>query len=105
MSYDADYFERGIETGKSRYQSYRWMPEATTAMAMAIIDELGIKPFDRVLDFGCAKGYLVRALRILHRQAWGVDISEYAISKVDKEVNGYCATMDKFNNGIFFWRV
>ena len=100
--FDADYYECGIETGKSCYQSYRWMPEATMAMAMSIIDALDIKPRHTILDYGCAKGYLVKALRILHRKAWGVDISEYAISQVDKETNGYCTTLEKFNNGCDF---
>lgn len=102
MKYDEDYYERGIETGKSCYQSYRWMPEATLAMAMAIIDAVGIKPHHKVLDYGCAKGYLVKALRILHRQAWGVDVSEYAISKVDKETNGFCTTVKNYHNGSDF---
>ena len=93
--FDRDYYERGIETGKSCYQNYRWMPEPTLSMAMAIVDALNLKPHHLILDYGCAKGYLVKALRILHRQAWGVDISLYALSQVDKEVNGYCATLDK----------
>ena len=95
MDYNENYYECGIESGKSRYQNYRWMPEATMAMAMVIIDEMEIKPHHTILDYGCAKGYLVKALRLLHRQAWGVDISEYAISKVDKEINGYCTTISK----------
>ena len=102
MKYDADYYERGIETGKSCYQSYRWMPEATLAMAMTIIDTIGIEKHHTILDYGCAKGYLVKALRILHRQAWGVDISEYAISKADKETNGYCTTIENYSNGAGF---
>jgi len=99
MEYDADYYERGIETGRSRYQNYRWMPESTMSMAMTLIDELMIEKHHYVLDYGCAKGFLVKALRLLHRQAWGVDISEYAISKVDKETNGYCATIDTYKRG------
>ena len=51
--YDADYYERGIESGKSLYQNYRWMPEATMSMAMALIDYLVIRRGDSVLDLGC----------------------------------------------------
>lgn len=69
--YDREYFEYGVETGKSNYQNYRWIPELTIPMAMTIIDLLGIKPNESVLDYGCAKGYLVKALRMLHRNAWG----------------------------------
>jgi len=88
--YDKDYFERGIETGKSCYQNYRWMPEATMAMAMTLIDLLDIRRGDTVLDYGCAKGFLVKALRLLGREAWGVDVSEYAIANVDPLVKDLC---------------
>ena len=88
--YDADYFERGIETGKSCYQNYRWIPELTIPMAMTMIDFLGIKRGDTVLDYGCSKGYLVKALRLLGRHAFGVDISQYAIDNADLAVKQYC---------------
>ena len=81
--YDRDYYERGLETGKSCYQNYRWVPELTIPMAMAMIDLLGIKRGQTVLDYGCAFGFLVKALRLLGRKAWGVDISTYAIENAD----------------------
>ena len=43
-----------------------------------------------VLDAGCAWGFLVEALRKRGAAAWGVDISEYAISNVDESVTEYC---------------
>jgi|PlaIllAssembly_1097288.scaffolds.fasta_scaffold10340_7 cyclopropane fatty-acyl-phospholipid synthase-like methyltransferase len=88
--YDEDYFERGIATGKSCYENYRWIPELTIPMAMTIIDLLKIERGATVLDFGCAKGFLVKALRMLYRDAWGVDCSDYAICKVDPEVKAFC---------------
>ncbi len=84
--YNEDYYERGIQTGVSCYENYRWMPEMTMAMAMVMIDYLDIPRGASVLDFGCAKGYLVKALRLLGRDAWGVDTSAYAINNS----NGYC---------------
>ncbi len=45
-----------------------------------------------VLDAGCAMGYLVAALRDRGVDAYGVDISEYAISKVREDVRPYCLT-------------
>jgi SAM-dependent methyltransferase len=59
-------------------------------MAMTIIDYLQITRDQTILDFGCSKGFLVKALRILYRQAWGVDISPYAIENVDSAVKEYC---------------
>ena len=84
--YDAEYYERGALTGKSLYRDYRWLPEATIPMAMAMIDVLGIPRHASVLDVGCAKGYLVKALRWLGREAYGYDVSEYAIANADPEV-------------------
>ena len=81
--YDQDYFERGIATGKSLYENYRWIPELTIPLAMTYIDLLGLEREHEILDFGCAKGYVVKALRMLYRNAWGCDISHYAIEAAD----------------------
>ncbi|MBR1779546.1 MAG: glycosyltransferase [Clostridia bacterium] len=43
-----------------------------------------------VLDAGCAMGYLVEALREKGIEAYGVDISDYAISNVDEKIKPYC---------------
>lgn len=43
-----------------------------------------------VLDAGCAMGFLVEALRGRGVEAFGVDISEYAISKVHADIEPYC---------------
>ena len=89
MIYDRDYFENGLITGKSGYENYRWIPELTIPLAMTIIDYVDIKRGDTVLDFGCAKGYLVKAMRWLGREAYGCDISEYAVDHADAEVKDY----------------
>ena len=44
----------------------------------------------RVLDAGCAKGFLVQQLRARGVEAYGIDISEYAISEVDDHVQDHC---------------
>ena len=89
--YCEDYFERGLESGLSAYQNYRWIPELTIPMAMTIIDYLGLKRHHTILDFGCAKGYLVKALRLLYRHAWGIDVSRYAIDNCDSAVEDFVA--------------
>lgn len=43
-----------------------------------------------VLDAGCAMGYLVEALRDRGVEAYGIDISSYAISKVRDDVRPFC---------------
>ncbi len=87
--YDEDYFETGTMSGRSCYSYYRWMPEVTCRMAMAIIEYAEIKKQDRVLDFGCAKGFLVKALRLLFRDAYGCDGSEYAVAHAEPEVRAF----------------
>jgi len=77
--YTEDYYERGIETGQSCYTNYRWLPELTIPFCARICEVLGLGYEDTILDFGCAKGYMVKGFRLLRRQAWGVDVSEYAI--------------------------
>ena len=45
---------------------------------------------ETVLDAGCAMGMLVERLRARGVKAWGIDISEYAISQVAPEIKDYC---------------
>jgi SAM-dependent methyltransferase len=92
--YDEDYYERGVVVGKSGYLNYRWMPELTIPMAHYMIINLGISEGRRVLDYGCAKGFLVKALRLLGAEAEGVDVSRYAIENIDAEVRTYCRLID-----------
>ena len=95
--FNKDYFENGVVTGKSGYTNYQWMPELTIKLAYNIIKYLGLEDEHEVLDFGCAKGYLVKALRILDIKAYGVDISKYAIEMADSEVRDYLRLADKNN--------
>lgn len=104
MYYDEDYYEKGLETGKSCYQNYRWVPELTIPLAMTLIDGLGITRSQKILDYGCAKGYLVKAFRLLYRQAYGVDISDYALSHADEEIRGFCGKpVDGFLSRKYDW--
>ena len=56
-----------------------------------IADELiqALHP-QRVLDAGCALGFLVEAFWERGVEAWGVDISPYAISQVRRDLQRYC---------------
>jgi hypothetical protein len=42
-----------------------------------------------VFDIGCAKGFLVKALRNLGVEAYGIDVSDYAIELADPSVRSY----------------
>ena len=58
-------------------------------MAHRMINYLKIREFETILDFGCALGYLVKALRLLGYDARGYDVSEYVLDNCDKDVEGY----------------
>jgi cyclopropane fatty-acyl-phospholipid synthase-like methyltransferase len=103
-SYDQNYFENGVATGVSGYENYRWMPELTMRMAFHMIDSLGIKSGQSVLDFGCAKGFLVKAFRLFDFDAYGCDVSSYAISMVDKEIEKFCWAIDGCGDKKIFTR-
>jgi cyclopropane fatty-acyl-phospholipid synthase-like methyltransferase len=87
--YDEEYFEYGVSSGKSGYENYRWLPDRLHREARALINLLGIDPGAKVLDFGCAKGYLVKALRNYGIEAYGCDVSEYALKMADESVKEY----------------
>jgi len=70
--------------GGYRYDG-RWVPVAADMVA-----HFGLKPGDRVLDVGCAKGFLVKDfLKVCPGlEAFGLDISEYALMHCEPEVVG-----------------
>jgi cyclopropane fatty-acyl-phospholipid synthase-like methyltransferase len=107
--YDEKYFEDGVASGKSCYTNYRWIPELTIPMAHHYIRELNIRENESVLDVGCSKGYFVKALRLLGIEAFGTDVSKYAIDNVDSEIKKYCKLVDDNNlcpfNRRFHWVV
>lgn len=84
--FDETYFQNGIAAGVSCYERYRWLAEETLGMCQSLIDQLPIILGQTTLDFGCSRGYIVRALGILHREAFGCDISRYAIENADPAV-------------------
>jgi hypothetical protein len=45
----------------------------------------------KVMDLGCAMGFLVESFWELGVEAWGIDISPYAISKVRPDLRSYCS--------------
>ena len=82
--FNEDYFENGVKKGISCYEDYHWMPQRSFREGLSYIDYLGLNKNNYVLDFGCGKGFLVRALRELEIRADGCDISEYALSFAPK---------------------
>jgi len=82
--YGKMYFDGPREYGYGGY-SYdgRWQP-----VAQDIVDHFRLKSGDKVLDIGCAKGFLVKDLLALGIDAYGVDVSKYALMNCEPEVVG-----------------
>jgi len=57
-------------------------------IAEKIVQEINPKT---VLDAGCAYGYLVAALRDRGVEAFGIDISDYAIAQVREDIKPFCS--------------
>lgn len=87
-TFGEDYFMRGQELGLSNYTAYSWLPELTLAMADHLKKHLHIQDGDSVYDFGCSRGYLIKALNMLGVKATGYDISRWAIENCDEGVKG-----------------
>jgi len=51
-----------------------------------------LKPGDKLLDIGCAKGFMLYDFKLLmpNLNVFGVDVSEYAIQNAKKDVREFC---------------
>ena len=81
-----EYYEDGVRNHISGYEDYRWMPTRSIPEALDIKNYFN---FNTCVDYGCAKGFLVLALRILGCNAFGEDISEYAVQNCHPDVKDY----------------
>tara|TARA_B100000989_G_C19446246_1_gene429616 strand:- start:68 stop:730 length:663 start_codon:yes stop_codon:yes gene_type:complete len=84
--YDFDYFDGDRKYGYGGYKyDGRWVP-----VAKDIINHFKLKPGDKFLDIGCAKGFLMKDLidALPGLEVFGLDISEYAIKNCHEDVIG-----------------
>lgn len=78
------YFDGPREYGYGGYKyDGRWIP-----VAKDIIKHFNLKKGSKVLDVGCAKGFLVKDLLNLGIDAYGIDISQYALNNCEAETIG-----------------
>ena len=81
-----DYYEDGVRKHISGYENYKWEPTRSIPEALDIKNNF---IFNTCVDYGCAKGFLVNALRIIGCNAYGEDISDYAIQNCHPNVKNY----------------
>lgn len=84
--FNEDYYEDGVRKHISGYEDYKWMPTRSIPEALDIKECFNFKT---CVDYGCAKGFLVHALRIIGCDAYGEDISEYAVQNCHPAVKDY----------------
>lgn len=87
LKFGREYFDGTREQGYGGYRyDGRWVAVARRAIA-----HWRLKPGDRVLDIGCAKGFLVKDLRdaLPGLKAFGMDISEYALENAHPDARPY----------------
>lgn len=77
--YDESYYEKKGYTVEKQYETF-------SELAMHLKQRFDPKS---VLDVGCSIGVLVKALRDIGVDAYGVDYSEYALSNAPKEIGTY----------------
>jgi SAM-dependent methyltransferase len=86
LKFGEEYFDGRREQGYGGYRyDGRWLP-----IARDIVAHFGLRAGHRVLDVGCAKGFLVKDLMLVcpGLQVYGLDISHYALTRAEPEAAG-----------------
>jgi len=102
--YDASYFDGRTQAyrhnaGYGHYDRwYRNDSEFWKDKAANWINHLALSG-KKVLEIGCAKGFLVKDLRDAGVDAYGIDVSPYAISQCEEGVAPYLTVADARNLG------
>jgi SAM-dependent methyltransferase len=87
--YDESYFS--VPYGRPYKRDKEWL-DFFDDISERIIEDIEPKT---VLDAGCAMGFLVEALRKRSVEAYGVDISEFAIDQVHNIIRKICEIGDR----------
>jgi ubiquinone/menaquinone biosynthesis C-methylase UbiE len=104
--YDEEYFMRGTKSnygGKfAPYVEEVYYPIAKIRRIKLVT----VFEPKKVMVLGCARGYLVRALREVGIEAYGVDISKWAVENADEKAKNYIylgniADLSRWKNGEF----
>jgi len=87
--YNENYFKNyDMGNVKVDYKSFQGLKGFMASVASRIVQD--INPTS-VLEVGCALGFLVEALRDMGVEAYGIDVSAYAIDNVREDIRQYCA--------------
>jgi SAM-dependent methyltransferase len=86
--FDVEYFDGDRLSG---YGGYDYHPRFWTDTVRRFRDHYRLAPDARVLDVGCAKGYMLHDFRLLmpELRIAGVDVSDYALRHAREEVRPF----------------
>ncbi len=85
--YDEGYFETGLKSNWDKgyiWPSFEGLFRETAKFLSSIFSEAA-----SYLDIGCAKGFLVRALREQGKDCWGFDHSQWAIDQTEESIKPF----------------
>lgn len=86
--YNKRYYEEyNVGVASVDYSTSQYTKAFLESIAERIVNDLQPKT---VLDAGCAMGHLVAALRDRGVEAYGIDISEYAVTHAREDIREYC---------------
>lgn len=94
--YGKRYFDE-LDGGRGYHDSNMWWDISHAIFEVLIADKVNHvdnASKHKAIDVGCAFGYLVRHLRSRGVEAFGVDISDYAIDNVAPDIAPYVRTFD-----------
>jgi O-antigen biosynthesis protein len=94
--YNSEYYDAYGRLGPSTYtrENPHWL-KFFGRVADSLIQQLHPQT---TLDVGCAKGFLVECLRDREVEAYGFDVSEYAIREVRDDIRPYCSVGSASNS-------
>lgn len=97
--FDGDKSEKTHEAGYSTYVRQFGNPKKDSLgeFWLDVAADLAFKyqlQGKTVLELGCAKGFIVKSLRDLGVNAYGIDISEYAVGQCETEVASFIQVAD-----------
>lgn len=83
-----DYFDGDRKYG---YGGYKYNPKYWSQVSIDLINHYNLNNNSKVLDVGCAKGFLLYELKkhLPNLTIEGIDISDYAIKNAKKEIKKY----------------
>lgn len=101
LKFDKEYFDGSREQGYGGYKyDGRWVK-----VSQKLQDIFNLKDNSKILDIGCAKGFLLYDLNNLNKtfELHGIDVSTYAKENSDSSIKNYikiasCETLDYPDN-------